>query len=217
LDIDRLKKLTRLANNNPNDHEANLAARRVCKMLEEANFTLTSAPPPSMHGVAYDEASNMGDIFSEMLRQQAKQQADRLRREEEVHKKAQERVRKQQEEARAQAAKEQVKRQQQDPDEWFQDVMRSKWTNRRTGEVITELEYQSRNLGRKKPKSHWDFVAENMNWEPPNYNYWNGEQTRGRRQDRPSRTLVCKKCGKEQETKFMGTPETFLCWSCWRF
>lgn len=38
MNLDLLKKLARLANNNPNDNEANLAARRVCKMLEE--FTL---------------------------------------------------------------------------------------------------------------------------------------------------------------------------------
>ncbi len=41
MNLDLLKKLTKLANHNPNDHEANSAARRVCKMLEECNFTLT--------------------------------------------------------------------------------------------------------------------------------------------------------------------------------
>jgi hypothetical protein len=38
--LELLKKLTRLANNNPNDNEANLAARKVCKMLEEGKFQL---------------------------------------------------------------------------------------------------------------------------------------------------------------------------------
>ncbi len=38
--LERLKKFTRLANNNPNEHEANVAARRVCKILEEHNFEL---------------------------------------------------------------------------------------------------------------------------------------------------------------------------------
>jgi hypothetical protein len=41
---DLLIKLTKLANHNPNDNEANSAARRVCKMLEEANFNLTDTP-----------------------------------------------------------------------------------------------------------------------------------------------------------------------------
>lgn len=38
MNLDLLKKLTRLANNNPNENEANLAARKVCKLLEENNF-----------------------------------------------------------------------------------------------------------------------------------------------------------------------------------
>jgi hypothetical protein len=42
MNLDLLKKLTRLANNNPNDNEANLAARRVCKILEEGNWSLPS-------------------------------------------------------------------------------------------------------------------------------------------------------------------------------
>lgn len=42
MNLDLLKKLTRLANNNPNDNEANLAARKVCKMLEESNWSLPS-------------------------------------------------------------------------------------------------------------------------------------------------------------------------------
>lgn len=33
--IDRLLALIRLANNNPNEHEANLAARKVCRLLDE--------------------------------------------------------------------------------------------------------------------------------------------------------------------------------------
>ncbi len=40
MNLDLLKKLTRLANNNPNDNEANLAARRVCKMLEESDWKI---------------------------------------------------------------------------------------------------------------------------------------------------------------------------------
>jgi len=33
-----IEKLAKLANNNPNDNEANSAARRVCKLLAEGNF-----------------------------------------------------------------------------------------------------------------------------------------------------------------------------------
>lgn len=44
MNLDLLKKLTRLANNNPNENEANLAARKVCKMLEAGNWLLPAAP-----------------------------------------------------------------------------------------------------------------------------------------------------------------------------
>lgn len=39
--LETLKKLTALANNNPNENEANLAARKVCKMLADSNFILS--------------------------------------------------------------------------------------------------------------------------------------------------------------------------------
>jgi hypothetical protein len=47
LDIDRLIKLIKLANNNPNDNEANLAARRVCKMIADNDYKFTTESPKS--------------------------------------------------------------------------------------------------------------------------------------------------------------------------
>ena len=38
MNLDLLIKLVKLANNNPNDNEANLAARKVCKMIAEGNY-----------------------------------------------------------------------------------------------------------------------------------------------------------------------------------
>lgn len=38
MNLDLITKLARLANNNPNDNEANLAARRACKLIEEGKF-----------------------------------------------------------------------------------------------------------------------------------------------------------------------------------
>jgi len=51
MNLDLLKKLTRLANNNPNDNEANLAARKVCKMLEEGNWSLNNPTPKTYNDV----------------------------------------------------------------------------------------------------------------------------------------------------------------------
>lgn len=49
MNFELLKKLTRLANNNPNDNEANLAARKVCKMLAESDFAYVQQLPPEPH------------------------------------------------------------------------------------------------------------------------------------------------------------------------
>lgn len=45
MDLKLLEKLVRLANNNSNEHEANLATRRACKLIEEGKFQFTSIPP----------------------------------------------------------------------------------------------------------------------------------------------------------------------------
>jgi hypothetical protein len=42
MNLDLIIKLARLANNNPNENEANLAARKVCKLMAEANFKFPS-------------------------------------------------------------------------------------------------------------------------------------------------------------------------------
>lgn len=38
MNLKLIEKLVKLANHNPNENEANSAARRVCKLIEEANF-----------------------------------------------------------------------------------------------------------------------------------------------------------------------------------
>ncbi len=38
MNLELIEKLIRLANNNPNENEANLAARKVCEMLAEYQF-----------------------------------------------------------------------------------------------------------------------------------------------------------------------------------
>lgn len=62
MNLDLLKKLTRLANNNPNDNEANLAARRVCKMLEEGDWSLaTTKTAQAKVNVASNPNTQSGD------------------------------------------------------------------------------------------------------------------------------------------------------------
>lgn len=48
MNLDLLKKLVNLANHNPNENEANAAARRVCRLLEESKFVIEVAPSQSV-------------------------------------------------------------------------------------------------------------------------------------------------------------------------
>lgn len=61
MNLELLKKLTRLANNNPNDNEANLAARKVAKMLQDNNWSLpanNSASSNESRGYSFTEKNN---------------------------------------------------------------------------------------------------------------------------------------------------------------
>lgn len=55
--LELIKKLIALANDNPNENEANSAARRVCKLLIEVNFTSRSASVPKPD-IKYNHTSN---------------------------------------------------------------------------------------------------------------------------------------------------------------
>jgi hypothetical protein len=43
MDIDLLTKLVKLANHNPNENESNAAARKVCSLIEAANFNFDNS------------------------------------------------------------------------------------------------------------------------------------------------------------------------------
>lgn len=57
MNLDQLIKLVKLANNNPNDHEANAAARKVCKMIAANNykFSNTREPEPVKAGGTWND------------------------------------------------------------------------------------------------------------------------------------------------------------------
>jgi hypothetical protein len=81
MNYDLIIKLAKLANNNPNDNEANMAARKVCKLLAESNFNFTthngddsrrrpSNPPPPSRSPYHD----LEEMVREMNRQKEAQQ-----------------------------------------------------------------------------------------------------------------------------------------------
>jgi len=57
--LELLIKLVKLANNNPNDNEANFAARRVCKMIAEADYKFINNNPTN-----FKSASNPSTGFN---------------------------------------------------------------------------------------------------------------------------------------------------------
>lgn len=78
MNFDLIKKLIKLANNNPNDNEANLAARKVCKLLADYAFgAATEAPrnrptPPNAGPTRSNPFTGnpfSADFIEEMLRQ----------------------------------------------------------------------------------------------------------------------------------------------------
>lgn len=67
-----IEKLAKLANNNPNEHEANMAARKVCKLLAEANFKFNESEIVSM-GTS-PSSSSIYDNFRDMMNNIRKEQ-----------------------------------------------------------------------------------------------------------------------------------------------
>jgi SNF2 family DNA or RNA helicase len=58
MDKDKIIKLIRLANNNPNDNEANLAARKACKLLGAAEKEFLAGPVRTAADKMNEHASN---------------------------------------------------------------------------------------------------------------------------------------------------------------
>lgn len=86
MNYDLIIKLAKLANNNPNDNEANLAARKVCRLLAEGNFQFnkgqarsannpTSPKQPVYDATFYDEVTDFDyqNIYEFFRRQTNKQ------------------------------------------------------------------------------------------------------------------------------------------------
>lgn len=62
-----IEKLAKLANNNPNEHEANMAARKVCKLLAEGNFKFNESKIISMGTPPSNSSSSIYDNLRDMM------------------------------------------------------------------------------------------------------------------------------------------------------
>lgn len=90
MDIEKLKSIIRLANNNPNDNEANLAARKACKILAENDFAIfnghNSTAKPKGRAASREPEVDFYTIYEEMMRKQreaAKRNEENARRKQE--------------------------------------------------------------------------------------------------------------------------------------
>lgn len=154
--FDLLKKLTRLANNNPNENEANLAARRVCKILEESNFSLSEAytnPKPPSSKPNYSHVNNPVNYNSWVY-------------------------------------------------DWFRD------SNEKRYKQYAEGSWDSSQWTDKDRKT-----SEQAKPKEPfkESNYYAYEPIK---QKKEKRTLKCSKCGKMQETLFVGLEDVYECNNC---
>lgn len=66
MNLELLIKLVKLANNNPNDNEANSAARRVCKMIAEADYKFINNNPTNFKSTS--NPSTGFNPFEEIIR-----------------------------------------------------------------------------------------------------------------------------------------------------
>lgn len=78
MNLETLKKLVALANKNPNENEANSAARRVCRMLEEGNFQLNGSSAPQQNNASWQKSPTSYSDIMEMFRQKQKQYEDEI-------------------------------------------------------------------------------------------------------------------------------------------
>ena len=68
MNLELLKKLVKLANNNPNDNEANLAARKVCKMIEAENFNFNNHVTITPKDIKQPETQYQSQTYNDVKR-----------------------------------------------------------------------------------------------------------------------------------------------------
>lgn len=68
MNYDLIKKLAKLANNNPSENEANAAARKVCKLLAEGNYNFNISPLPKNDPPINPQRDSFYGFYDDLLR-----------------------------------------------------------------------------------------------------------------------------------------------------
>jgi len=204
MNLDLLIKLIKLANNNPNENESNLAARKVCKMIAEADYKFTQSNLPSnkaTHIPTPQPGSN--DWLNEILKNMRNAQWSSYDQERQYWAREAEERSKQQQYYRPSQAQQN-----------YYDKTEPKESIYVTFDAVTR-EYI---LPDKSRVSEHEFHSNpkyyNKYKPKPTYSDFVGGQKGGQKKEKEKKLLKCCICGEEFVTGFVGPPQVFRCNKC---
>lgn len=188
MNIELLKKLIRLANNNPNEHEANAAARRACKMVAEDNFALLN-----------NTVENLQDKYTVRTPPEARTWDDVKRSTEPEFK------------SRPPSGYNPSQAQW----DYIMDLLNR--NPFRSGPNPFDREYRGGQWSKQYDPKKWDNEnptepIPKQQYHPDDAKYYERRKERGFGETKFP--LKCKTCGNVKLTLFMGLPEMFECNSC---
>lgn len=222
MNFDLIEKLIRLANNNPNENEANLAARKVCKFLHDHKFhdqpirgySAVQPPPPQYKSASNPRPSNypFEDFFKER-----KNQWDGFGKPPKQEKTASEKAR--EDETKRRASWTSV-----DYDESgsfnsdlydiINQILKDRKSSGKSVDNDNDNEYWFNELNRQKQeRDKARSYGSTKSSENP-YRQWVDPNWKPPSKQKEERLLKCKKCGNSKLTKFVGLPELYECNTC---
>ncbi len=240
--LEILNKLIALANNNPNEHEANTAARRVCKAIIEDKFVISGGPvtnttvppktsPKQQQSNPYDayRYDPFEDIFGgfggfggfrDRYTEEAKQ-AKQQKQEPPKQEKTQDQVEREVVRKREQTWKYEYYNP--STSSYYNPMMQKEFSNtfQEHWKYVFGVRHHSDNARANSQRNY----GVPPNEKPPSSgpNPYSGAQEefygfKGRKYGKESRRLRCKTCGFVKNTKFMGLESLFECNDCqWDF
>lgn len=184
MNLDLLIKFIRLANHNNADGEANTAARRVCKMLEEDGFKFLKGLPNSQPTTYNDVKRSTEPGFKSTPPQPTYQPPKWSKAQEDFFRETNRRG----------------------PVNNRQDAEKEAnyW------ETVEEDVRSGFAYGFDPRRNPFDDAKQNSEYEY----YFNFRTGRNDKREKKARKLKCRKCQQEVNTKFVGAEEMFICNNC---
>lgn len=141
MNLELLTKLVKLANNNPNENEANLAARKVCKIIEENKFQFNgNSNKESTKQNAPPRQNPYTDWFTDFYTNRTYSRSNwDYYSEKNTYKETYKEPPKPKEPEPVKPTEKETEKA-----EWFYEYQTKLYKNYRTGRSITEIEYKNR-------------------------------------------------------------------------